>query len=359
MNELFKEFVLRTLVPAVPEDKALLLVADKPLETYFRRAFTHRSYLAGTISEKGQSDYEVLEKLGDRILAESFQLYLFEMMGQEASTPQLFADMEKRLTATDQLNEFSRILGFEEHIRIQEGQKITDKIHEDIFESFVAAIVLSSQIAFPDTPDIGLAFAKRWIFYIYNAHVRDKIDPADESEYIDYRSRVNEVWHFNQWPLANYKTISYDNGVVEVSLFAPNAENIPLEIRGKKLGSGVSRDDAVAKEAASRQAIERLSNIDSVEKIIGFDDLTIARLERLIEDKALVAQVRNLLEKKADVYSELAVRRTRIHGQFMAQLRIKMTGSVWVNDARAISSTSEADAAEMAIRAFITKASIA
>jgi len=364
-GESFKDFVRRLLVAAIPADKVEILVSDEPLEMYFRRAFTDVSFLTNRAGKEGKFNYEILEKIGDRILGASFQLWLFEIMGAEVTIPQTYADMEKDFTNTEYLNYLATNLGFDRFIRVaNDGNKITDKIREDVFEAFIAAIVVSADKYVMQ--DIGLAYAKRWIYQVYNTYARDRIDPLNPSKYVNFRSRVNEVWQFNGWGNQNYVTTGEARGAKEIgvrrlasaSLFGPMSLSFPEELRNRQIGEGEGDTIDEARENAAKAALTRLEiNYPELKGLeFEFSALETSRLKRTLKNNPVLQEkVIKILQEKSETYQSLAIRKMRLFGAFTVQFRVKIDG-IWRNGARARSDVSEAEAIQKAFEIFVSKA---
>lgn len=363
-NQSFKDFIHSTLVAAMPEEIASLLVMPEPLEV-FLRAFTHYTFVMDRAGKMGKFDYEILEKVGDRILAGSFQLWLFDILGFEVDTPQIYADIEKEFTGSDFLSALSTNLGFEKFIRLGPENKITGSIKEDVFESFIGAIVLTGDKYI--TTDMGMPLAKRWIYQVYNTYARDKIDPRNPSKYVNFRSRVNELWLFNGWGTPKYVTSGQSKGARELglqrkaaaNLMGPNVQSFPAEYRGRPLGSGAGDDIDDAREAAAKAALEMLEltyvNIKGLEE--SFGALETVRFEKFLKDNPeLLEKVKAFMKTRADSYSSVAIRKQRIFGIYVVQLRVRVDG-IWRNGARARSKTSEQEAVDKVFQVFISKGS--
>ena len=361
-KETFSVFVKRILLSAIPEDMVNSMTEEEFLEEYFRRAFTHRTFFMDRAAKIKKFDYEVLEKIGDRALAVSFQVWLYEIIGHEVKIPQPYSDMEKNFTGTEYLSKLTELLGFDRWIQVAEGNSITPGMKEDVFEAFIGAIILSADRTI--ARDIGLGLAKRWIFAVYNKYARQEIDPRNTSRYVDYVSRVNEIWLFRGWGAATYKNASgtaKDFGVqrfAAVNLEAPNRDNFPEALRGQILGTGNGYTIKEAKEEAARKALETLNvNFYGLRNSeTEFDKLEIDRLEKLlVSNKPLLNQILNLLNDKSFVYQSASVRHLKLFGTYVAQLRIKID-DVWKNAARATSETSTEDAVEKVFKIFLSKA---
>lgn len=367
MDESFRDFVLRILTPAIPRAIAERLVLPEPLELYFRRAFTHRTFVSQEAAIQGRFNYEVIEKIGDRVLAASFQLYLFEILGNDVHVPQVYADMEKKLTDAEELALLTDALGFNRWIRIAADVQMTIKIQSDVFEAFITAIVLAADRYIPEALDIGFALAKRWIYQVYNTHVRHKIDPRNATTFVDYRTRVNEVWLFNGWGTGDYRTTgdarnARQAGIVGeagANLIGPNKKSFPENLRGRVIGTGYGKDLDAAREAAAKAALELLqvNFADFKDSETEFTELETARLARLLGgDQNLLARVLEVLRTRKDTFSSISIRKTRIYSRFYVQLRTRNPEGIWEGGERAYSATSYDEAIKRVFEVFTSKA---
>lgn len=348
----FNEFVYSVLVTSMPEDFARKLTEEGPLENYFRRAFTHKTFYMSKASSGGSTgggfDYEVLEKIGDRVLSASFNLWLHEIIGLEVAVPQVYNDIEQKLTNTKFLSDLANKIGFSKYIAVAtDGNIITDNMKEDVFEAFVAAIVLAADEYI--VKDIGFGLAKRWIFQVYNTYARDSIDTRSNDEFVNYTTRVNDIWMFNGWGAAIYKHGAAIKGQSATSLIGPNHDSFPEKYRGKEIGRGSGADKAKSKEEASRNALKNLDMLSGIGEDTKIDKI-------LAGETQIFKQLEEITAKSKGKFGRVVFRTIKIHTMYVAQLRVQVNG-VWTNDARGRSSVSEKEAALNAVRYFISKAS--
>lgn len=385
-GETFQEFIRRILSGSLDPRLVEMLVADKiqvqadppltangPLNIYFRRAFTHETFQMGRLSVEENLNYEVLEKIGDRVLKAVFQLWLYDIMGKEINEPDPYAKMEIFYLDTFHLAELTEKLGFDRWIRVATGSiaegtldsnnTVTEKMKEDVFEGFIGALVLASDKFI--TPDIGFGLAKRWIYQVYNTYVRDQIDPTDTLKYIGYVTRVNEIWQFNDWGNQTYRTPGTFPGARElglrgiktIDLIGPKKSTVPEEFRGRVVGSGEGATLALAKEAAAKEALKNLGSPTArlEGSVVEFNLLNSARLDKLLQNMpALKAELRQVMRERSDIFTDVAVRDTKIHRQFVVQVRYRIDDK-WVNGARERSTESYDDALTKAFRSFIDR----
>ena len=363
-REPFKDFIYRTLLMFMPVEMATTLVADEPLNLYFRRAFTHSSWLMSQAGKEGKYDYEIFEKLGDKVLGACFQIWLYDIIGAEVTIPQPYADMEKWFTDKEYLAGLTEKLGFDKQINaVNDGNKIDQSMKEDVFEAFIGAVTLAGDRYIMQ--DIGMSLAKRWIYQVYNTYVRDEIDPQNSSQYVNYRTRVNDIWLFNGWEAAIYITTGEGTGAKEigvkglaaVNMIGPDSTNFPAEFRGKIISSGRGATLSEAREEAAKKALEMLEvNYPDLKGMeYEFDTLETKRLEKMLVSRPdMYTSILQVMERKKHIYTSLAIRQVRIFGTFTAQLRIKIDG-IWRNGGRARSKKSKEEAIEKLFTTFLEK----
>lgn len=361
-GESFKTFLEPILEAAISPELVEMMLVEPALENYFRRAFTHKTFaLNRPLGKSPKFDYEVIEKIGDGVLKAAFQLWLFEIMGTEVTTPQIYSDMEKRLTGTTYLSKLTEVLGFSRWIQVTEGSLITDKIKEDVFESFVAAIVLAADKY--AMKDIGFSLAKRWIYQVYNTHTRDMINPRDPRSYTDFRSQINDIWQFHGWGTPFYRQNTSGaparsvgaQAVIEVSLMGSKKPNFPERFRDRVLGNGSGFDVDMAREAAAQEALETIGA--NYPDLRGFEiQLATGDPRRFGEvianDPELLADVTGVLASLQNVYQAIAIRKLRVYNTYGIQLRVQ-DGGIWRSSVRSSSNTSYDDALVKAFKAFV------
>jgi len=399
----FSNFIQQTLSIALPPEQVVVLLTPECLNSHFLKAFTHKTYTHDNLTTNDLSsdsddanglqnyNYEILEKLGDRTMNASFQMWMYEVIGQETNALQPYSDIDKRYTGTDYLNILADNLNFTNHVFINDGT-VTKKIKEDVFEAFVAALVLAGDEYIArayNTPDIGVVIAKRWVYAVLNRYLRPKIEVSDVFQYVDKRSRVNEIWQFNKWtngakyitndpnqakqtgkergkqPQTKEKktpkpTPVANSGVIIVTLKSPNAPNLPDTWRNIDLGVGQGETVALAKEAAANQALILLQNnfieLNKFNKDLElrYEYLSLGRLRRLLTTPVMKGGI--VIKGGPALYSKLIAvmlgkhqyvdergnsihvenviaRSIRIKGIFSLQLRVKIDGS-WKNEFR-------------------------
>lgn len=120
-----------------------------PINSRFERpVFTHRSEGLQNPDDPTMVNYERLEFLGDAQLEHVASLVIFERYNSAA--PGKMSTIRESLLRNHVLCDFSRMYSFDKKLRIGQGiEAITKenlvKIHADIFEAYVAAVILSDE----------------------------------------------------------------------------------------------------------------------------------------------------------------------------------------------------------------------
>lgn len=120
-----------------------------PIDPRFERpVFTHRSEGLQNPDDPTMVNYERLEFLGDAQLEHIASLVIFERYNSAA--PGKMSTIRESLLRNHVLCDFSRMYGFDKKLLISQGIEAISKenlvkIHADIFEAYVAAVILSDQ----------------------------------------------------------------------------------------------------------------------------------------------------------------------------------------------------------------------
>lgn len=115
---------------------------------FHRPVFTHRSTGEQYPDDPTLVNYERLEFLGDAQLEHIASLVIFERYN--SASPGKMSSLRESLLRNNVLCDFSRMYGFDKKLQI--GACISEitkehliKIHADVFEAYVAAIILSDE----------------------------------------------------------------------------------------------------------------------------------------------------------------------------------------------------------------------
>lgn len=121
--------------------------------------FTHQGFLHGSTASKLHANYERLEFLGDAYIEVIATRYVY------TSFPNLpagrLSQLREQCVKNETLAEYATAYGFPERAQLplnikKEGKKLWIKTMGDIFEAYVAAVILSS-------PESGFQTAEAWL----------------------------------------------------------------------------------------------------------------------------------------------------------------------------------------------------
>ncbi|KAK5069857.1 hypothetical protein LTR64_007960 [Lithohypha guttulata] len=127
---------------------------------YEKAVFTHASTAAQT---EHSVNYERLEFLGDAQLEHIASVIIFERF--QTSTPGKMSSIREALVNNESLAKFTRAYGLDQRLKISVGDyqpREWNKIHGDLFEAYVAAVILSEV-----DPHVGFDTATRWLSQLW------------------------------------------------------------------------------------------------------------------------------------------------------------------------------------------------
>ena len=157
----------------IPKNLPILpLILDETLE---KATFTHTNTGSGRITDL---NYEQLEWVGDAYMELTATLLISKTF--PALTPGKSSQVRERLVKNMQLAEYSRAYGFDKRANFGQNFAVRDKdkmtkILGDIFEAYVAAIILSD-------PVNGLARAVNWLKDLWSMTLRKEIISQETSD---------------------------------------------------------------------------------------------------------------------------------------------------------------------------------
>jgi ribonuclease-3 len=186
---------------------------------YFRQAFTHKSYckkdnqpqhiLDAAKLELGNPSellelmdkcYDRIEYFGDRVLKLIVSMYLFHRYPKqdEGFMTRLQTKLEdkKNLAIMSKEIGLNKFFIISKQIEMMNGRNL-DKIHEDVFESFIGALFLSNGF-------------EPCMFLIIN--LLETLIDYSEKLYCDnnYKDQLLRVHHQKQWKFPQYITIHFE-----------------------------------------------------------------------------------------------------------------------------------------------------
>jgi len=276
---------------------------------YFIQSFTHKSYckkdilpdsiLTAAKNELGnptkllelfENSYERLEYFGDRVLKVIVSMYLFHRYPKQDEG--FMTRLQTKLEDKKNLAVMSKEIGLGKYfiiskqIEMMNGRNL-DKMHEDVFESFVGALFLSNGF-------------EPCMFLIVN--LLETLIDYSEKLYCDnnYKDQLLRLHHQNKWTFPKYVTIHYE-GLPHKRKYIMGVEKYdvkpkdPIEKRCIAFGIGCSKKEGEQNAAKMALAIHGVLNSDQYtqndiyyppwDKISNFDSNTMILNLDMTEDK--------------------------------------------------------------------------
>ncbi|KAK5954069.1 hypothetical protein OHC33_004640 [Knufia fluminis] len=137
---------------------------------YEKAVFTHSSLAVQDPDNKEHVNYERLEFLGDAHLELMASEVIFNRY--TSSTPGKMSAVREELVKNDTICKFARQYGLDKRLKIAIGNvqpRDWVKIHGDLFEAYICAIVLSDE-----NPHKGYDTAKKWVTALWEP-ILDKL----------------------------------------------------------------------------------------------------------------------------------------------------------------------------------------
>ena len=243
---------------------------------YFIQAFTHKSYCKKDILpddilnaakielgnppdliELFDNSYERLEYFGDRVLKVIVSMYLFHRYPKQDEG--FMTRLQTKLEDKKNLAIMSKEIGLGKYfiiskqIEIMNGRNL-DKMHEDVFESFVGALFLSNGF-------------EPCMFLIVN--LLETLVDYSEKLYCDnnYKDQLLRVHHQNKWTFPKYITIHHE-GLPHKRKYIMGVEkhnvkpNDPIDKRCIAFGIGNSKKEGEQNAAKMALAIHGILKVD-------------------------------------------------------------------------------------------------
>ncbi|MFZ3576574.1 ribonuclease III [Virgibacillus sp. DJP39] len=202
------------------------------------QAFTHSSYV-NEHQEKTSSDNERLEFLGDAVLELGVSQYLYR--NNETMPEGEMTKLRAAIVCEPSLENFSRDLGFGDHILLGRGEEQTGgrdraALLADVFESFLGALYLDQGY------EHAISFLNEFVF--------PKISTGAFSHAMDYKSQLQEL-------VQQYKNQSIEYKIVDEKGPSHNKEFVTeVYVKNKLAGSGVGRTKKEAEQRAAKHALD-------------------------------------------------------------------------------------------------------
>lgn len=371
MQTPFQNFITRVLSGKIA-GSIISLITTAPALIYFERAFTDESFVQDIASKAGAQplSYQVLEKIGDKAYNFFFQKWLFNLAGHIIDSPQFFADAEKNFASNKYMNTLAQKMGFDEYIKVAKGIYVTEGIRSDVFEAFVAALIITGDRFIQQ--GVGNSIAEIFVFKLLDETTRELINPEKKLELSDYRTRINEIYTFAAWPTPPDYIVSSDataknksvldelNSALGVTIVqsvntfsstlrAPNTANVPEKLRGVDIGAGKGNTEDEARENAAKAAFEY---IQATYK--DYADIGKSYKNVLEKFPILINKVEQILNERKE-YETISFKTARLIGTYIVQLRVKKNG-IFFNSVLTKGTISEEATIVKAVQTFIDKA---
>ena len=237
----------------------LPLIVDK----YATCVFTHPSLGAQELIDGTMVSYDRLEWLGDAYLELMASRYIFSLHS-ELSAGRM-SQVREYLVKNETLAQFAVAYGFDSKLRIAEASRPADrrdkvKVHGDVFEAYVAAVVLSDGIE-------GFGNAEEWMVKLWEGIKASVVkEGGDETRAkSELQTKIGfkgvNIEYKDERPSVVHKGQGIETHFVGVYLTGWGWEN-------QHLGSGQGMSKKAAGMAAARQALEEKTQIiEEIDKL--------------------------------------------------------------------------------------------
>ena len=243
---------------------------------YFHQAFTHKSYCKKDIypqhildcakNELGNpsnlldlfdKSYERLEYFGDRVLKVIVSMYLFHRYPRQdegfMTRLQTKIEDKKNLALMSKEIGLNKFFIISKQIESMNGRNL-EKIHEDVFESFIGALFLSNGF-------------EPCMFLIVN--LLETLIDYSEKLYCDnnYKDKLLRIHHQNRWNFPQYITIHFE-GPPHKRKYIMGVEkhdvlpDEPIETRCISFGIGTSKKEGEQNAAKMALIIHKILKED-------------------------------------------------------------------------------------------------
>jgi len=201
-------------------------------------ALTHSS--ANVDRPNAHSDYERLEFLGDSVVSFVSADLIYRLHPEMDQG--LMSKLRSYLVCSKSLAHYSRSISLHEYVTVgnsvsKEQLMKSDKILEDVFESFVGAIYLDLGL------EVAYEFVKRYLY--------DDIENTGIDELSDPKTRLQEEIQAEYRDSVKYKVID------EVGPPHDRTFTVQVSFNDVVLGVGTGKSKKAAEEAAAKDALSK------------------------------------------------------------------------------------------------------
>ena len=217
--------------------------------------FTHSGTLPAYVPRTHLNCYENLEFLGDAYI-EIIASRLIHRSFPDLAVGQ-WAQLRESLVCNDNLAKYSRAYGFDKQVVVTQPERETPKtftkILADVFEAYVAAIMLSE-------PTNGFAIIEKWLNDLFQPAIDDWFERGGKTEHLEHinqdakadllkivQARGVKIEYLEERPMQMIKPGNTQRFFIGAFFTGFDREKV-------RLGGGEGRSKAVAGTAAAKDA---------------------------------------------------------------------------------------------------------
>lgn len=172
------------------EDLYNFMITDPKAQAVWIRGFTHQSF-----DPNVDSNYEILEFLGDKILKHIFTVYLYDTF--PGYDQHYLTQMENHYMSAPEQTKMTQHLGLDRFIRVSDfGSRVFDvKITGDLFESFIGSIYTVANLY---KSGIGIFIAKKVLFNMMENYEIDEDIRYGSSAHQQITNIFGKLYSYNK-----------------------------------------------------------------------------------------------------------------------------------------------------------------
>ena len=233
----FTEFIKDILTSAKIKQKYIDTLTTPSSISYFTTAFTDPSY-------DSENNYLYLRTLGTVTLHKIFVWYTSKKF--EGVNPKILTQIKINFLKVSKLGEFMETLKFGDYILYDQKLKMTPKIIEMVFESFIGVIELLINKNYKT--GLGYVVVNKLCTYFLDIINID----LEELKLSDSKTKLKELF------MTLNSTIEYTSVKDESNIF--HVEVFKIDDKREKLGEGNGKTIISGEQEASKKALELLKS---------------------------------------------------------------------------------------------------